>query len=73
MCNTKKITDCHSRYSTRNIILDMINDRIGYTHIRIGYTHDRIGYTHDTIGFTHDTIGYMVNLIHANNDKRSSR
>jgi hypothetical protein len=53
-------------YSTRNVILDMINDTIGYTH-------DTIGFTHDTIGYMHDTIGYTVNLIHANNDKRSSR
>ena len=29
-------------YSTRNVNLYMINDRIGYTHDRIGYTHDRI-------------------------------
>ena len=33
-----------NKYSTCNVNLYMINDRIRYTHDRIGYTHDRIGY-----------------------------
>jgi hypothetical protein len=31
-----------TNYSTRKVILDMINDKIGYTHDTIEYTHDTL-------------------------------
>jgi hypothetical protein len=44
-------------YNTRNVILDMINDTIGYMHDRIGYTYDTIGQTFNLIRLLRHTRG----------------
>ena len=44
-------------YSTRNVIIYKINERIGLTHDTIEYAHDRTRFTHDKVGLIYDRIG----------------
>ena len=57
ICVSRYISVERSVYSTRNVILYKLNDRIGSTHDMTEYTHDRTRFTHDTIGLIYDRIG----------------